>query len=65
MLNDKCKCLAEIRLNAGYPASETGYPAGYRIPKKAGYLAGRIFGATLCIMLGRLCYAMYMSCTED
>ena len=30
---------------AGYPASEAGYPAGYRIPKKAGYPAGRIFGA--------------------
>ena len=22
---------------AGYPANETGYPAGYRISKKAGY----------------------------
>jgi len=28
----------------GYPANETGYPAGY---KKAGYPAGWISGATL------------------
>ena len=26
---------------AGYPANETGYPAGYRISKKAGYPASR------------------------
>ena len=32
---------------AGYPPSETGYPAGYRISKKAGYPAGRISGTTL------------------
>ena len=33
----------------GYPVNETGYPAGYRIEKKAGYPAGRISGATLVI----------------
>ena len=32
---------------AGYPVPVTGYPAGYRIAKKAGYPAGRISGATL------------------
>ena len=31
----------------GYPANETRYPARYRIPKKAGYPAGRISGTTL------------------
>ena len=34
---------------AGYPASEAGYPAGYRILKKAGYPAGRISGETLVL----------------
>ena len=44
---------------AGYPVPVTGYPAGYRIAKKAGYLAGypagRISGATLILIddLGR------------
>ena len=37
---------------AGYPANETGYPAGYRISKKVGYPAGRISGATLMVMWG-------------
>ena len=32
---------------AGYPANVTLYPVGYRISKKAGYPAGRLFGATL------------------
>ena len=30
-------------LYTGYPANETGYPAGYRIPKKAGYPAPPYF----------------------
>ena len=34
---------------AGYPANGTGYPAGYRISKKAGYPASRISGTTLDI----------------
>ena len=42
--------ISDIR-PAGYPVPVTGYPAGYRIAKKAGYPAGypagRISGATL------------------
>ena len=32
---------------AGYPANETGFPAGYWISKEAGYPASQISGTTL------------------
>ena len=40
---------------AGYPANETGYPAGYRISKKAEYPASRISGTTLSMILPEVC----------